>query len=165
MMNVTKTANKVLTVLATYTIAQTILKISNFLINLAYFSMWNQYPQTGLKHQRSYICVDGKNTLISHSLTPNPKLSTSKPFTLQTELILKPLFKKPTSTSRGKKRFFKSRSKHYGYGALNGVDYYKVKNSWGTTWGDAGYILLARGISQKQGQCGILSGPPSFPNM
>jgi C1A family cysteine protease len=52
-----------------------------------------------------------------------------------------------------------------GYGALNGVDYYKVKNSWGTTWGDAGYILLARGISQKQGQCGILSGPPSFPNM
>jgi len=52
-----------------------------------------------------------------------------------------------------------------GYGSLNGVDYYKVKNSWGTSWGDAGYILLARGISQKEGQCGMLSGPPSYPNL
>jgi len=52
-----------------------------------------------------------------------------------------------------------------GYGTLNGQDYYKVKNSWGTTWGDNGYILLARGVTQKQGQCGILSGPPSYPNL
>lgn len=52
-----------------------------------------------------------------------------------------------------------------GYGTLNGVDYYKVKNSWGTSWGMSGYILLQRGVSQKQGQCGILSGPPSYPNL
>jgi C1A family cysteine protease len=52
-----------------------------------------------------------------------------------------------------------------GYGTLNGLDYYKVKNSWGTSWGMSGYILLERGVSQKQGQCGILSGPPSYPNM
>ena len=53
-----------------------------------------------------------------------------------------------------------------GYGTLNGVDFYKVKNSWGTTWGDAGYILLARGASYNggAGQCGMLSGPPSYPN-
>jgi C1A family cysteine protease len=52
-----------------------------------------------------------------------------------------------------------------GYGTQNGQDYYKVKNSWGTSWGEDGYILLARGVSQKEGQCGILSGPPSYPNL
>jgi len=52
-----------------------------------------------------------------------------------------------------------------GYGTLNGVDYYKVKNSWGPNWGSNGYILLARGISQVGGQCGILMGPPSYPNL
>jgi len=52
-----------------------------------------------------------------------------------------------------------------GYGTLDGTDYYKVKNSWGSSWGMDGYILLERGVSQKQGQCGMLSGPPSYPNL
>jgi len=52
-----------------------------------------------------------------------------------------------------------------GYGTLNGVDYYKVKNSWGTTWGQDGYILLERNSKQVGGQCGILMGPPSYPNL
>ena len=53
-----------------------------------------------------------------------------------------------------------------GYGSQNGEDYYIVKNSWGTTWGDEGYILFARGDSMPAaGQCGILSGPPSYPNL
>jgi len=43
--------------------------------------------------------------------------------------------------------------------------YWKVKNSWGTGWGEGGYIRLARGVSQREGQCGILSGPPSYPNL
>jgi len=51
----------------------------------------------------------------------------------------------------------------YGTDAASGKDFYKVKNSWGTGWGEAGYIRFVRGISQKQGQCGILSGPPSYP--
>jgi len=53
-----------------------------------------------------------------------------------------------------------------GYGTMDGLDYYKVKNSWGSTWGDAGYILLGRGSAYpKTGQCGMLSGPPSYPNL
>lgn len=42
-----------------------------------------------------------------------------------------------------------------GYGTLDGVDYYKIKNSWGSSWGMDGYVLLER-KDVKGGQCGIL---------
>ena len=45
-----------------------------------------------------------------------------------------------------------------GYGTLDGKDYYLVKNSWGDSWGQNGYILLARGslYNNGNGQCGML---------
>jgi KDEL-tailed cysteine endopeptidase len=45
-----------------------------------------------------------------------------------------------------------------GYGTMNGADYYKVKNSWSSTWGDEGYIYLGRGdnFNGGAGQCGVL---------
>ena len=45
-----------------------------------------------------------------------------------------------------------------GYGVDAGNEYYKVKNSWSTTWGEKGYIRLGRGTSYNggKGQCGIL---------
>jgi len=53
-----------------------------------------------------------------------------------------------------------------GYGTWSdGTDYYKVKNSWGTSWGMSGYILIQRGNPQRCGECGILCGPPSYPNL
>ena len=50
-----------------------------------------------------------------------------------------------------------------GYGTDGGQDFYKVKNSWGLSWGENGYIRLGRGSQYgNTGQCGILMDP-SYP--
>jgi cathepsin L len=48
-----------------------------------------------------------------------------------------------------------------GYGADSGTDYWKVKNSWGASWGANGYVLIQRGVNK----CGIADGPPSYPTV
>lgn len=51
-----------------------------------------------------------------------------------------------------------------GYGVSSGLDYYILKNSWGTTWGESGYMRIGKGndpatgkpYNGGEGQCGLL---------
>jgi len=53
----------------------------------------------------------------------------------------------------------------YGYDSSSQLNYWKVKNSWGTSWGEQGYVLICKECDKNgnQGECGILD-EPSYAN-
>jgi len=43
----------------------------------------------------------------------------------------------------------------YGYDVDSGLDYWKIKNSWSSEWGEDGFMRLLKGSDSSEGQCGI----------
>lgn len=46
-----------------------------------------------------------------------------------------------------------------GYGEDNGMNYWLVKNSWGSQWGEEGFIRMQKDIDAGEGLCGIAMAP------
>jgi hypothetical protein len=111
-------------------------------------------PTTGLRHRQSMSHPRCHTACPAHAHSPPatpplpPRLSRApqSAFQLYSSGVL-------DSTSCGTSLDHGVLAVGYGTDSSLSKDYYKVKNSWGTSWGESGYVRIVRGSNM----CGIAS--------
>tara|TARA_Y100000817_G_C16861180_1_gene545856 strand:+ start:3651 stop:4487 length:837 start_codon:yes stop_codon:yes gene_type:complete len=148
-------------------------------MNLAY----KYIIDNGLCANLSYPYVAQNNICQKNNCESIVKISDYSQVTVNNEKALKrSLYKRPISVAiQANKRSFQmyqsgiysdldcgTQLDHgvllvgYGYDLLNNMDYWIVKNSWGPSWGENGYIRILRNTEDERGLCGIAM-QPSYP--
>eukprot|EP01106_Pelomyxa_sp_JSP_P015076 TRINITY_DN502_c0_g1_i4.p1 TRINITY_DN502_c0_g1~~TRINITY_DN502_c0_g1_i4.p1 ORF type:complete len:146 (+),score=20.64 TRINITY_DN502_c0_g1_i4:145-582(+) len=124
------------------------------------------YPYTALNR----TCASNPNTKCPGSHIKYAKSVTASDVTLEAEITLHPVavsifvnnnwkaytkgvFNDPTCVSTYTNHAVVAVGE--GNDETTSLDYYKVRNSWGTSWGEAGYIRMAAGVNM----CLIASNP------
>lgn len=108
------------------------------------------------KLKRRVVTIDGYTDVPSHNEKLLLQTVASQPVSVgicgserSFQLYSKGIFTGPCSTSLDHAVLI------VGYSSSNGVDYWILKNSWGTSWGMNGYMHMLRNGGTSQGVCGI----------
>lgn len=144
------------------------------------------YPYISGTTQKSGTCQTSCKTVSGSKITKYTEVATNSDLAMMTALSQQPV---SVAIQADQKSFQMYQSGVYtddcetnldhgvllvGYGTYtNGLDYYILKNSWGTdSWGMGGYMYLGRGTNPSTGkayndgagQCGVL-GMGSYPSL
>jgi C1A family cysteine protease len=128
------------------------------------------YPYTSGTTKKSSSCAYSKDSTTAVEASTYKNVTANNPSQMKAALVQQPL----AVSIEADKRVFQTYKSGImdstacgtkldhavlavGYGSENGQDYWLVKNSWNTTWGDQGYIKL--GMDDTNGTCGVQMDP------
>lgn len=104
-----------------------------------------------------YVDIDGEDGLedaVANVGVISVAVNANAAWQMYSRGVLKPVFCPKNSLDHG------VATVGYGVDSRDGA-YWIVRNSWGSSWGEDGYVRLAKGDNT----CGIVNGPPSYPTV